>query len=744
MAHRHAHVRAVLLFFLLGLLGAAAAAQASPAGRSGIRPFIAGEEPATLEKPADQGTPVGREVALAIKGTELFELKAEGLPAGLEVKKVSSAEWEVTGAPTTIAAAATVTLTAENPKHGAPAVTKFSWTIGGIELPPDEKSIIAAPVKIPVTGVELKTLTASTLPPGLELKNLGSETSWEITGAAHTGLTQIELKGQNAKGEPLPPVEFTFGAVGANNPGPQKGSVGVPLEVAIHGVELAKLTAAKPLPGGLKLEDQAASEFEWRIVGTPTAAGVAEIELEVEDAGKQTQLLKFTLTIAEAETEAPPAPAPPTATGRLAISPAAAFAAAKSTCSGVAWSPAGVTTQWLLDGAPISGATATTYTAPRIDDGHVLSCSQTATGADGAVARQTSAGVTVHEQPAQPAWPIGPASEHCSSAVCMEDGNSAQTPVTRSYQQGGSWLQASQVRCVSAPWTSIAGSSSLASVAGFAEAHSVTVTLQRITPAGVVTVAAAQLATLGAGADALDGTPAGSPFAGQIVTGYGTEAFAPAELWTRLHPGALGRPDRFAAGQGYLAYQLAAGPGVKRSFQLVYNLAPADLGAKLRCVVAAADGPVASPTVATVGSPEYAVAKSSSCGPRRLAHVGGPQPAAVLIGSRRCLTAQAGLAEIGGSSADVSSVAGRSAIALECELAAGCSGRLTLSSHSHALAAVTVSVHRNGRRLVSLALNAVGRRLLRRAGSGGLAVTLSLAGHGTTRRLLAATLFSVT
>ncbi len=391
---------AAALSVVLALVFGAAAA-ASPAGPSGIRPLIEGEEPATLEKPADQGTPVGTAVSLPIKGKELLTLKAEGLPAGLTIAKTSTSEWEVTGTPTTIRAPAVVTLTAENPGHGSAAVSKFNWSVGGINPPPDLKKIALAPVKIIITGAEMKTLTSSPLPAGLELKDVGSsEAEWEIAGAAtQTGLTQIELKGQNAKAQSLPPVEFTFGVVGANNPGPQTGTVGVPLNIPITGVEMAKITAAKPLPAGLKLEDSGA-EFEWRILGTPTSAGTAEVELEVETPGKETELLTFTLAIAPAEV--PPAPTPPSATGTLTITPAGAFSAARATCSGVTFSPATISTQWLLDGAPIAGATGTVYVAPRVDDGHQLSCRQTALSADGATAVVSSAAATVHEQPPSP------------------------------------------------------------------------------------------------------------------------------------------------------------------------------------------------------------------------------------------------------------------------------------------------------------------------------------------------------
>jgi hypothetical protein len=348
----------------------------------------------------------------------------------------------------------------------------------------------------------------------------------------------------------------------------------------------------------------------------------------------------------------------------------------------------------------------------------------------------------VHEQPPQPSWAIGPSSQRCSSPVCMQDGDSPQTPATRTYQQGASWFAASQVRCISAPWTSIAGTSSLASVEHQAEAHAVTVSLLRITPAGTVTLASRQLTNLTTGRDEIDGSAPGAPFAGDIAASFGPQVFTPGELWPRLLAGSLGKPDRFAAGQGYIAYQLA-GTGVPRSFQLVYNLTAADLGAHLQCTVSAEDGPETSPTAATLTSPQYSVSSARGCAPRQLAHIGGPQPAVAVIGSRLCLEAPSGLGEIGGRRGDVSVAAGRAAFDVECTLASGCSGKLTLASGGRSLASSPVLLHRGARRIVSLKLNGGGRTRLKKAGSSGLAASLTLGGKTTARRLLSVKLVAL-
>ncbi len=720
---------------LLAALWAAAVAQGRPAGPSGVQPLLAGEEPAVIETtPGDQTTVLGAKVLLPITGKELVKFEAKGLPAGLKAEEVTTSEWKIVGEPTAVTPAAAVALVAENPGHGPPAEVKFNWTIDGIENPGPQKAIAGTPV-IPliVKGVGMKALTAAKpLPPGLELTDVGtSETEWEIHGTPNQPtVNTVELQGQNEKGEALAPVQFTFTVAGMHDPGPRFGTVGQPVEVFITGVELVNLTAS-PLPPGLKLVDVEGSETLWEIVGTPTAAGETEVELNAENEAKQPlPSFKFKFTIAQT-----PPPTPPSATGTLAISPAAAFSAARSTCAGLNWTPSTVSTQWLIDGLPISGATAATYVAPRIYDGRRLSCRQSAVTAEGGTASVTSAAATVHEQPPQPYWSIGLASQRCSSPVCMQDGAAPRTPVTRTYQQAGSWMTASQVRCISAPWTSIAGTSAIAAVEQLAEAHSVTVTLVRTTAAGAVPIASQELSSLTIPSDGIDGAVPGSPFAGNIVAGFGSQAFTRGELWPRLFPGSLGKPDRFAAGQGYVAYQVNSGATPPRSFQLVYNLTAADLGAHLHCTVSAKDGPVASPTTATLTSPEYTVSKAASCAPRQVAHIGGPQPATVVVGSRLCLQAPSGVSEIGNGPRDLSVVAGRSAVGLECTLGSGCTGKLTLTSGGRDIATANVSLRRGARKVLSLKLTGQASKRLKKAGSAGLAASLDLIGKRSRRRL---------
>ena len=431
----------------------------------------------------------------------------------------------------------------------------------------------------------------------------------------------------------------------------------------------------------------------------------------------------------------PPIFGGPTASGSPAISPGIVFSAARSTCVSPKWSGGTVSTQWLLDGAPISGATAATFVPPRSYDGRGLACRQTAT-AGGSSTSLSSAGRVVHEQPAQPSWPISKASLHCSSTVCMQQG-AGPGAVGQAYAQEGAWWGSQQVRCVSAPWTSAVGSSAQPAVRALAEAHAVRIALQRIGAGGVTTVASQELDNLGAPRDLLDGSP--TPFAGTIVSPFGAQLFAAGELWTKRFRGAVGHPNWFGPGGGLVAYGVTGAPGAARSFQLTYTLTAADLGSRLRCVAGADDGPVATPTRATFSSPDYAVASAATCGPRRLGAASLPQPALIAAGEPRCIPAPSSLAALGSSPREVAVKGTRAAVALSCNLHGGCRGKLALTASLGGKR--TLLGHANAHlasgavRAISLRLSARGKRALKAAGSRGLAASVQLEAHRRSSRL---------
>lgn len=598
-----------------------------------------------------------------------------------------------------------------------------------IAKPVDQRSTTGTPVELIVKGENLASLTAAPLPAGVSPPEPISETEWKIRGTPTAAETvTVELKAEDLEKAGSPATsEFiwtTYAPATLLTPGPQTALVGSPLKLTVTGSGLHELTAA-PLPPGLELVP--VSEGEWDIVGTPTAAGTTTTTLEAKNpAGTATAPASFEWTIGEASS--PPAPQPPTATGTLTVSPGVVFSAARALCGGLTWSAKTLATQWLLDGAPVPGATAATFTAPRADDGHQLSCRQSAS-ADGLATAVTSAARTIHEQPAAPAWPISPAAQQCATAVCMQEG-SAPAATGESYPQSGAWWATRQVRCASAPWTSAVGDSALPAVRAFAEAHTVTLSLQRVTAAGAVTIASQQLSDLATARDQLDG--ASSPFAGAIVSAFGGQVFAAHELWTGRYPGATGHSDWFAPGGGLIAYALT---GSARSFQLTYSLSAADLGSKLRCLASAEDGPAGATTASSFTSPEYAVPASARCGPRRLAARRVPQPAVVQIGDPRCLPAASSLPAIGTGLQGVAVKGSALSVSLSCGLAGGCDGTLTLAS-SRPLATASLRLARGHSRLLRLHLSSAGRSQLRAAGAGGVAAAMRLSSHGHIRPLV--------
>jgi len=171
---------------------------------------------------------------------------------------------------------------------------------------------------------------------------------------------------------------------------------------------------------------------------------------------------------------------------------------------------------------------------------------------------------------------------------------------------------------------------------------------------------------------------------------------------------------------------------VLRSFQLVYNLTAADLGAQLRCVAGAGDGPGGSPTRAVSSSPNYTVSSSRSCAPRRLASSTAPQPAVVEPGRAPCLLAPPGPAAIEGNQATIAVSRARAAIALACALARGCRGVLSLDAGKVLIGREKVRLGRGRSAVLHVPLLARGRRQLAK---GPLAVTLTLKTRAQRRAL---------
>ncbi len=749
---------------LIGLLAAVLAVASliggmAPGALAASSPFsplaeVSPAAEATVKPIPDQVAVVGKPFSMTIEGTELHEVVATaGLPAELTLSKISETEWKISGEPTAAKSATKVDLEVKNNEEPPTTVSaSFNLTVNEpeatptIETPEDRTGVAGKTIApIVIKGTNLAHVTATPgLPANLTLAPVGgnSETEWEISGvpASAQGPTEIVLSTENKEKAAGQGTHFSLtvtepeGLPTLNSPGDQVSTIGKPITpLVITGSHLAKLING-PLPAGLEIQPSGPSE--WRITGTPTKLELVVVELVAENSeGAKTPPVTFNWAVEPEIVVPPPIFGGPTASGAPAISPGVVFSAARATCVSPKWSGGTVATQWLLDGAPISGAAAASFVPPRAYDGHALACRQTATAA-GSSTSLSSAGRIVHEQPPQPSWPISKAALHCSSAVCMQQG-AAPGAVGQAYAQEGAWWGSQQVRCASAPWTSAVGSSAQPAVRALAEAHAVRITLQRISGGGVVTLASQELGNLGAPRDLLDGSP--TPFAGTIVAPFGAQPFAAGELWSARFPRAAGRPNWFGPGGGLLVYGVTGAPGAARSFQLTYTLTPADLGSRLRCVAGADDGPVSAPTKASFSSPDYAIATTATCGPRRLGAASLPQPALIVAGEPRCIPAPSSLASLGTTPREVAVKGARAAIALSCNLHGGCRGKLALTAvlggKRTALGRAAARVGGGAVRVISLKLNGRGKRALKAAGTRGLAASVQLESRRHTSRL---------
>jgi hypothetical protein len=349
----------------------------------------AAEPPSTIEKPADQVSTVGAPITtVVVKGTNLATLTAKELPAGLELTKVSETEWTVTGTPTTVKAATTVTLEASNKEAGPIQTTTFKWKIAEalptIKKPAEQTSTAGVPIAtLVVKGTNLASLTAKALPAGLELTKV-SEVEWDISGTPSTvkAATTVTLEASNKEAGPTQTTTFkwTIGEALPTivKPADQVSAVGVAIAaVSIKGTNLATLTA-KELPTGLELTK--VSETEWTITGTPTTVKAATtVTLEASnkaEAPKQTTTFKWSVTEAQPTLEKPadqsgPAEAP------IATLIVKGTNLATLTAKGL---PTGLVltkvseTEWTITGTPTAPQAATTVTleASNKEDGPVV------------------------------------------------------------------------------------------------------------------------------------------------------------------------------------------------------------------------------------------------------------------------------------------------------------------------------------------------------------------------------------
>src|SRR5262249_59066439 len=100
------------------------------------------------------------------------------------------------------------------------------------------------------------------------------------------------------------------------------------------------------------------------------------------------------------------------------------------------WLPGGTPSyQWLLDGAPIAGATGSSYAVAAGDAGHQLSVEVTETPAGGAAVSATSAAYEVEAGTFTAGTPTIGGTDAVGSTLTASGGNWSPTPALLGYQR---------------------------------------------------------------------------------------------------------------------------------------------------------------------------------------------------------------------------------------------------------------------------------------------------------------------
>lgn len=194
-------------------------------GASGSNTFTwAVTNPVTVAKPANQSSTLGLAVTLTPSATTTsagntgFTWAATGLPAGISINPSTGV---MSGTPTTIRAAATVTLTATN-SFGASASNTFTWAVVNttvrVATIPNQtgtRNTVITPVTATATDNNLAlttfTWSATGLPPGLAINTTTGVISGTISSTATVKTyTRISVTAKDANGASGTSASFSW------------------------------------------------------------------------------------------------------------------------------------------------------------------------------------------------------------------------------------------------------------------------------------------------------------------------------------------------------------------------------------------------------------------------------------------------------------------------------------------------------------------------------------------------------
>ncbi len=194
-------------------------------GASGSNTFTwAVTNPVTVAKPANQSSTLGLAVTLTPSATTTsagntgFTWAATGLPAGISINPSTGV---MSGTPTTIRAAATVTLTATN-SFGASASNTFTWAVVNttvrVATIPNQtgtRNTVITPVTATATdnnpALTTFTWSATGLPPGLAINTTTGVISGTISSTATVKTyTRISVTAKDANGASGTSASFSW------------------------------------------------------------------------------------------------------------------------------------------------------------------------------------------------------------------------------------------------------------------------------------------------------------------------------------------------------------------------------------------------------------------------------------------------------------------------------------------------------------------------------------------------------